>query len=240
LIEAVAHCHAPSVEAFGAVSSCAKIQLCPQHRYHLDDELADTLMEAFPGTQFRLHASVRVQKPHIIVDASTPASTEVDDYFTLVASLSKRFGSSVYSLHAGERKNCSLDEMAERIQRLQDRMGMVVAVEGLYPNAHRPQLLDSWQEYGWLLNSGLSYALDLSHVQIIAAREKRIETGLLREMLASPRCVEVHLSNNDGFVDSHQPILDTARLWWWNELAHAHVDTDFFTEGNVRSMLTRH
>lgn len=239
LFDAVALCHNPSFEAFGQVRT-RHMQLCPQHRYHLDDVLADELMAEFPDTNFRLHASVRVQKPHTIIDASSPDSPVTRDYFQRVAFLSHRFDAKVYSLHAGYRQSCDLETMAKRVRSLQDSMGLSVAVEGLYPNPRRAQLLDSWREYAWLLESGLSFALDMSHLQIIAACERKIERSLVRELLSSPACVEVHLSDNDGTRDTHQAILETAHLWWWPELVYAHSDAVFFTEGNAGRYQTVH
>jgi hypothetical protein len=57
-----------------------------------------------------------------------------------------------------------------------------------------------------LLESGAHYALDLSHLHIVATASGYVEWGLLQELLASPKCLEVHLSGNDGSADQHNAL----------------------------------
>jgi hypothetical protein len=82
-----------------------------------------------------------------------------------------------------------------------------------------------------LLESGAHYALDLSHLHIVATASGYVEWGLLQELLASPKCLEVHLSGNDGSADQHHA-LDVASVpWWWVLLADVNPNAVLFSEG---------
>lgn len=234
--EAVALCHAGVEEAFGPLSP-AHIQLCPQNFGIVTEEVVDRLRRRYPDTRFRLHANVRVERSHRLVDASTPW-TQAAGYFTRLADRHRRLGAPAYTLHVGQRSQASLVEMASNIQRLEELLGTSVGVEGLYPTPSGTWLLDSWEEYRWLLDSGLRYALDLSHLNILARRTRRIEMALVEELLASERCIEVHLSDNDGVRDSHRS-LKTLDQWWWRLLDKCHPGAVLFSEGLQRALAPR-
>ena len=78
--------------------------------------------------------------------------------------------------------------MIDAAHRLAEWFDAPVAVEGHYPerNAH-PWLISTWEEYAGLRDSGVPYALDLSHLHILATRTGCHETTLVAEMLASPQ-----------------------------------------------------
>ncbi len=207
----------------------ACVQLCPQSAGALTMAVADALRARFPGLRFQLHANVALRpgSPERI-DASTVCA-ETLPWFRRTAAISRRLGAARYSLHAGRRQGASFAQMADNLRRLAQEMELPVAVEGLYPAPGDPFLLSTWQEYRRLLNndsdsgpdSGLHFAIDLSHLHILHCREPA-DPGLVRALLASPRCLEIHISDNDGRADQHRPLPDPPdQRWWWPLLMEA-------------------
>jgi sugar phosphate isomerase/epimerase len=211
---------------FGTLST-AHVQLVPQTLGLLDEERVDGLLGAFPSTRFRLHANVRVLPRHRMADLST-FNTDLD-WFRQAARISQRLNAPAYSAHAGYRRHATLAQVLDAARRCADLFGCPVAVEGLYPDRHGAQLVSSWDEYRTVFESGVPYALDLSHLNIVAHREGRQDT-LVAEMLACERCIEVHVSDNDGHGDSHR--ICHASTWWMPLLAHCHPYAVIFSEGN--------
>lgn len=222
------------------------IQICPQNRGILDDEGAADILAVLPGTtKARLHANVRLlpmSSSHITGsspnahDASTgmlwrgyPATSKL--YFHQLAKLSSLLGSPAYTLHAGYRRNASLDEMRKNVLAIEQLMQIPVGVEGLYPQKDM-WLIHDWFEYAWLLESGLHYAIDLSHLHIVAKQSDRFELNLVKELVSSSKCIEVHVSGNNGDKDSHE--VTQANQWWFEALLHIHQDCVIFTEGDHR------
>lgn len=219
----------PHVEPlFGALST-THVQLVPQTMRQFDEACADSLRQAFPGIRFRLHANVRVLPRHRMADLST-FDTDLD-WFRQAAAISQRLGAPVYSAHAGYRRNASLDTVLDNARRCADLFGCPVAVEGLYPDRHDSQLVSKWAEYRALSGSGVPYALDLSHLNIVAHRYGRND-ALVADMLACERCIEVHVSDNDGSGDWHQVCAEPP--WWYPMLFHINPSAVIFSEGNHR------
>ena len=211
--------------------SCAHVQLCPQNFGVIDEALCDELKAKAPGTAFRLHASVRVFRSHRTFDASC-ADSDAWHYFGRVAELSAHLRAPAYTLHAGERQRATKEEVRDNVLRLQDRFGIPVGVEALYPAAGNRWLLSSWAEYAWLLATDIHYVIDLSHVAIVAHRERREDLALVLKLVNNPRCLEVHVSDNDGRADEHR--LLARHPWWWPVLDDVHPATVVFSEGNQR------
>jgi hypothetical protein len=65
----------------------------------------------------------------------------------------------------------------------------------------------------------------------VATASGYVEWNLLRELLASPQCIEVHLSGNDGSADQHHALDVDAVPWWWSLLACVNPDAVIFSEG---------
>ena len=215
------------------------LQLCPQHPGDLTEVIADELMAMAPDTQLRLHANVYVGQRKLY-DASTLSTSEHQKYFKGLASMSKRIKATAYSLHAGYRHQSTLQEMRDNVLTLQDWFGVPVAVEALYPirpsgRTPKPaQLLDSWAELEWLMEqSGLYMAIDLSHLQIIAAHEGRND-ALVASLLAHPNLLEVHVSDNDSRHDEHAMCSEQSAAWWMPLLQQASLNKHcvVFSEGN--------
>ena len=206
------------------------IQCCPQNLGHLSESACEDLRASFPQSTLRLHANARVLPHHVRYDAST-FSDDTRHYYLALADRSRRIGASAYSLHAGYQRNCSLPQMIDNVRRIQDIFGEVqVAVEGLYPNAVNPQLMDTWDAYQAVLDSGTPLAIDLSHTKIVARAAGSTDEGLLRDLLASPTTIEVHLSENNGVADHHDIL--RREPFWWHLLPCISANAVVFSEGN--------
>jgi len=212
------------------LGSVKHVQLCPQN-FGPVDEVLDELVAMSPETAYRLHANVRVVGHGRAFDCSTEG-VEHDAYFRRLGDISRQLGADVYTLHAGERKDRPVSDLVGRVERIEDLMGVSVGVEGHYPDKGNKWWISSWNEYAWLLDSGLKYALDLSHLHIVATRERCVHQNLVRELLSSDRCVEVHLSGNDGHSDAHVRLSDCPVFWWQELLTSKNPAAIQFYEGN--------
>lgn len=200
------------------------IQLCPQNgaraRTPLTTGLLDQLRARHPRRRFRLHANHRLhQAPAIAYDASTVAA-HWDSCFEPLARLHRHLEADVYSLHAGRCSQASRTELARGVARLETLFGSPVAVEGLYPSRREALHISTSEGYRWLLDSGLFMAIDLSHLHIVRTVEGDFDLGLLDALLQSGRCLEVHLSHNNGRADQHRD-LSAAPPWWWEAVVRA-------------------
>lgn len=228
--EAASHLVNAVTEPLLGELSTAHVQLVPQSRGQLTRSLADQLREAFPATRFRLHANVRVLPEHRFADLAN--LTMQLDWFEQAAAISQRLGAPAYTAHAGHRRDASLARLLDNARRCADLFDCPVGIEGMYPAPGNPWLVSTWPEYRALLDSGVPYALDLSHLHILACRSGRRDEELVHELLASPRCLEIHVSDNDGERDSHA--IAQAATWWIPLLARKHSGAVVFTEGNHR------
>lgn len=206
------------------------VQLVPQNFGVLDEELCNSLMAAYPHTQFRLHANVRISQKHTMADLS--GLHRHQQWFEQAARISKRLDAPAYTAHSGSRSEASMQQMLENARRLADLFGCPVGVEGQYPVKGDHLLVTSWGEYREVFESGVPYALDLSHLNILAHKSGEFETVMTQEMLACERCIEVHVSENDGSGDWHQ--ICERKLWWHELMPYINKKAVVFTEGNHR------
>lgn len=205
------------------------VQICPQHAGYIHEELIMEFMSIYPSTAFRLHASPKISGyGRRIVHVSN--SAENMDYLNEAIRLGEIMGSHGHTIHAGERQHCSMEQMIENLERLQQKTSMPVGVEGLYPSKNDRWLMSSWQDHELVLKSGSLYALDLSHLNIVAKAHGRNDS-LVEEMLASPQCIEVHVSGNDGRADSHKPLDKSNAPWWLTLLRKTNPAATIFYEG---------
>lgn len=216
------------------VISAEHIQICPQHINYFDSDMAKDLTRNFSNTKFRLHADVRLKNKRGYSTELSDFSETTEWYFQELSKLSKELGSKVYSLHPGKRK-VNLAQLKDQYLKVQDIFGDVtVCIEGLYPTDQSKLLIDKWEEYSWLAENNIPYALDLSHLKIVT---KRFGTNdsLLKDLISNPLCHEVHISFNNGFVDSHE-IADNKFLdefyKYKNFLNYTNSNAVIFTEGN--------
>ena len=205
------------------------VQICPQHAGYVDEELVTDLMQAYPDTAFRLHASPKLSgHGRSIVHVSN--WQEHQGYIDEALRLGGIMGSHGHTVHAGERRDCNIDEMIDRLDALQQKTGMPVGVEGLYPSMRDRWLMSTWQEHERVAERGCLYALDLSHLNIVARTHGR-QDDLVRDLLTSPQCIEVHVSANDGRADAHKPLEHSARPWWLEMLEECSSQAVIFYEG---------
>lgn len=218
--------HTPSDPVLGRLSA-QRLQLCPQGRGRLDADFASELVKAYPGIEWRLHANVQLESALRVVDlAHWPQER---DWFERLARVSAALKAPAYTAHAGRREQATVTQVLRHVREVEQSLGIPVGVEGHYPTPGGIWLFGCWAEYRTLFESGVRYALDLSHLHILAVQSGRIEWGLLREMVASPNCLEIHVSANDGSADRHEPL--TGPAWWLPLLAEAHPDAVIFYEG---------
>jgi hypothetical protein len=222
----LAHTHPVSEPLLGTLALNAT-QLCPQNRGLLDEAEIDAMRAAFPCTSLRLHANVRIEPQRQIIDL---AQFDADSrYWQRMAELSRYMGATAYSAHAGQRRYATLAEVIDNTKRAADLFGHRVALEGHYPTRNDLFLVSSWDEYRAVFESGIDMAIDLSHLNIVASKERRFEEGLVREMLASDQAIEVHLSGNEGDRDAHEPLIEAP--WWWPLLDAINPNAVVFSEG---------
>lgn len=236
LLDAIQLLHEPGLsEPLFSPVSLKHVQLCPQNRTQITEELANELRETYPDTQFRLHANAHVLPQRVIIDASNDARIpENKRYFEQLAKISKILGAPAYSLHAGYATNMDFIDMIWNVRRIEDIFdGTPVAIEGLYPSTRHKHLMKSLLDYEIVYRADMNVALDLSHLKIIAKRGT-FDIKVLKDMLESIRTLEIHVSDNDGDHDSHAPLSDEP--FWWDTLQSAKLnpDTVIFTEGNQR------
>lgn len=205
------------------------MQVCPQNPGLLDDAQAQALLDGFPQTCFRLHANAHALGWSSAADAST--AHLFGAYFDQLGRVARTLKSPAYTWHAGLRRYARFEEVLARTQELEQRWGIPVGVEGLYPTADDRYVISSWDDYARLLASGVRYAIDLSHLHIVREHAGREHpANLVRELLSSPQCLEIHVSANDGAHDMHAQI--GTEPWWWSDLrTHAHHGAQVFTEG---------
>ncbi|MDR0458176.1 MAG: hypothetical protein LBH10_03995, partial [Burkholderiaceae bacterium] len=213
---------------FGRLSD-VHVQMAPQSLKCLTEERADALRGIHSETQFRLHANVRVLPERRLADLSNFEQNR--DWFEQAARINGLLQARAYTAHAGRRSNATLDRALDNARRCADLFGCTVGIEGHYPTGGDVWLVSSWPEYRQVFESGVPYALDMSHLNILAARTGRQEITLVAEMLACERCIEVHVSDNDGQRDEHR-VCTTPR--WWYPLLTTHVNPKavIFSEGN--------
>lgn len=206
-------------------------QICPQNRGVLTVARAHSMREALPSNEFRLHANVRVLQERMIVDVADFDAGAA--YWMALREVHHALGATKYTAHAGMRKSDNLQGMMEKAKRLADFLGCPVAVEGHYPARKDPFLMSTWSEWETAFRAGVPVVVDVSHAAIIANITRCRRDDLVKEMMASPLCLEVHLSGNDGFKDQHRAL--SGDEWWWPLLEHVNPAADLFYEGAAAS-----
>lgn len=210
----------------------SNIQLCPQSRGVLGEMDAAFLREKYPDIQFRLHANIKTMAHRVIYDAIDFGKPEFDSRWHSIKSISAILNAPCYTLHAGARENGDFSALIDRVRRLQDFMQIPVGVEGHYPMKERTHHLDSWLDYERLLRTEIGYVVDLSHLNIVARHEKHIDFDLVRALITSPRCLEIHLSGNNGIRDEHG--LLKGNEWWLPVIAGENISGKIFFEGRMQ------
>lgn len=208
--------------------SLDEVQICPQNRGLLSTESVTALRNAYPGTRFRLHANARVAGWTSFMALAN--SDRHPGYFRTLSQVSNALKAPAYTLHPGVRQDASWKQLGARLESLTDLMGIPVGVEGMYPTPTDRYLLSTWPEYRQLLESGWRYALDLSHVNVMTRNQAPDSEAfaLLKDLVAAPQCIEIHVSDNDGERDSHVRLERTP--WWQSLLSIANPHAVIFSE----------
>lgn len=205
------------------------VQLCPQNANINSLDTIGLLAEKYPDTQFRLHADVKLKGRFTKADLCWFKKENISNW-QCIADVSNMLKAPCYSLHAGERKECSLEKLFDNYFQLQELFDCPIAIEGHYPASNDMWLLSKWQEHEELLkHDDICYVIDLSHLNIIANRYGW-QDDLVRELISDKRCLEIHVSANEGKADSHQPI--EVKPYWYEFLTIANTEAEIFYEGN--------
>lgn len=218
------------------------IQLCPQSYGVVDEGLITDLKRHYPRTKFQLHSNVRLKCGKTPVHGSSHGEW-VNEYLETFERLTLLSGCGIYSLHSGYADEMTLNDMFENVREWNRQYNIIIAVEGLYPERRRQALISTWTEYEQLLHADIPYAIDLSHLHIVATTERKRPLQLVRDLLRSQHCREIHLSANNGRVDAHQPWSESNSEWWWEVLDSRHDQCVVFCEENLqtrRNHLGRH
>ena len=218
---------AGNLDALGELS-LDQVQICPQNAGVLDWIAAEALREDYPDTTFRLHANARVDGWSSLADLASLQHHA--GYFIELATLSQVLEAPAYTLHAGLRRNAGMAALQSNLLICEDLFECPVGVEGMYPTDNDRYNVSTWQEYRAVFDRGMRYALDLSHLNLLAYKTGVQDDGLVRELLASEQCLEIHVSGNDGERDEHGLIV--GEPWWMRLLEHAHPAAVIFSEEN--------
>ena len=210
------------------------VQICPQNFGTVDESMIERLNALFPNTKFRLHANVGLFVQRRVVDLANWSDERFVSYWDRLIEVNGKLRGPAYTVHAGLRRDATLTDLFGYVLDLENRMQCPVGIEGMYPAKGNPYLCSSWTEYRQLFDSGVRYALDLSHLNIVVRAERRIDAELVKDMLASPNCIEIHVSGNDGSHDQHRAIVGSE--WWIGLLDQSHPGAVVFAEGNLRGV----
>ena len=224
----------PSDPILGPLST-DKLQLCPQNPGRLDVDFAQDLVRAYPGIEWRLHGNVQIDNHPRIVDLCD--FREEYEWFAQVGRISAALKAPVYTAHAGRSESATIHDVIDNARAIEQLIGMPVGIEGHYAQPHQGWLFCSWSEYGYLLETEAHYVIDLSHLHILAMRTDIIEWTMVEELLSNPRCLEVHLSDNNGKADQHRPL--SGPTWWLPLLPKIHPGATIFYEGRLSPAVSR-
>ena len=237
VLEAIETMTNDAKEGFG-LYSYKHLQLCPQTPDVYCESLLSSIHKRLPDTQLRLHANIRVSTARKVIDVSN-YGVHTRDYFKRISDLSRYISAPTYSAHSG-RRNASLAKLFHQWEQIQLMFDCPVLIEGMYPSQKEDYFINSWNEYVQLMHSGCPYALDLSHLNIVAKHEgKRPQT--VYDLVCHPNCLEIHLSHNNGNTDAHRSL--SATHWknvWWKEswlsgLKHRSSLPVHFSEGMLHA-----
>lgn len=214
------------VPVLGAIG-VSHAQICPQNYQGgpITLERIKALQEAYPETQFRFHANVRILEKGCQYDLGT--ADRLPEYTEELGHFLAELGQP-YSLHAAGNMR-PLNSQIRLAQNLTIKFGVPVAIEGLYPS-RVGNTLSVWDDWKTVLDRDVYFALDFSHLNIILKQlNTPVPVKLIEDLLASPNCLEVHLSGNDGLRDSHEAC--GGEEWWLDFLPLIKETSVCFYEG---------
>lgn len=220
----------------------SQAQITPQNFKKWSPENTEKFKILYPDTAFRFHASVRLEEydgplPWFDISRFIKNPNLGIQYFKALARCNAVLGNPTYSLHTGFRpKRDDIRTLINAYKRIEDIMQCTIAVETLYPHPIEPDKwwINSWKEHEALLNSGINFVIDFSHLNIIHQTEGP-NISLVEAMLASEHLTEIHLSGNNGSADSHESLKSIPNtIWWQGLLNNSNTQTDIFSEGTIK------
>ena len=113
------------------------------------------------------------------------------------------------SLHAPRRWECTLKELERSLIELQQVLQVPVSVEVMPTNDYWCSNLDSLVDFPLLL--------DVSHIFIWQRGNLETTECTCRQLLVSHSVTGIHLSHNQGFADTHDPI--PSDVWFAGDIA---------------------
>lgn len=204
-------------------------QLCPQSQGVMNVALIDEIKEKYPDTLFRLHSDVKIEG-HQCNDRNLSelhSNPHTYDYFKALAKINRLLNSQPYIASPGQ--GADVKTLHDNAKRLMEYFETPVGVEAMYPGFS----ISTWGEYKDMMDSGMYYALDLAHLNIVAKKERKQDLGLLMALMISENCLEIHLSDNEGRQDSNNILREEP--WWFDTLMKAPTrNAVLFTEGNQK------
>ncbi|WP_019025540.1 MULTISPECIES: TIM barrel protein [unclassified Thioalkalivibrio] len=225
---------------FGSLSF-DHIQICPQNCLgELTVDRALQMAADYPDTRFRLHANVRLSGKHSLRRDANRIHLD-QAYIDEMQQVTRALGAPAYVLHPGRRAKGEPERAIQRVFRntldLEQRLGIPVGIEGQYPvTSPQQHWFHDWEGYRALLEGPCHFAIDLSHLNIVASKTGRWDWALLRDLVQSPRCIEVHVSDNDGTRDQHSPMDTAAPPAWGSVLSSVQPGAAIFYEGVMRTL----
>jgi len=213
------------------------IQICPQNSGITTVETIDDINLLKPDSEIRLHANVKVFDPYVwrrrgnpplsMADASRYRHPKFKEYWDTLVPIIQHIGNP-YTFHAGSRVGSTLEQVLASVGDLEQRVGSPVGIEGMYPTCKNSYIMSTMDEYRKVMESGVHYCVDLSHLNIIRHYEGGLDESLVQEMLLSCNCIEIHISGNNGISDSHKGI--DGNEWWIKLVHHDLIKASLITE----------
>ncbi len=203
------------------------LQVCPQQSDLITEASLNALMEAFPGVEIRFHSNIHVITQRVLRDVIDFDASDL--YWKRMKALGQHAGVTSYSAHAGFREKGDMTSLFQQQQRMTDFLGVPVALEGHYPVRGNRFLCSDWAEWEAMYNSELPFVVDVSHAAIIANIKRERNDDLIGAMLSSERCLEIHISGNNGIADQHTEL--SGQEWWWSLIAGRNQESHIFYEG---------
>ena len=164
------------------------IQICPQNSGITTIESVSNIQLLKPDSEIRLHANVKVIDPYVwrrlgnpplsMADASRYRRGKFKEYWDTLIPILQHIGNP-YTFHAGSRRSSDLNQVIASTRDLEQRVGHPVGVEGMYPTDKDSYIMSTMDEYKKVMDSGVHYCIDLSHLNIVRHHERGLDESLV-------------------------------------------------------------
>lgn len=162
----------------------------------LDQRMLDSMRKHHPDVRLIAHGALAMAG-RVHVDLSSMHLGESPAVVERIMQFLLDNGIGFWSLHAGNARHASMDQVLDRVRLLCGlHPGRIeVAVEGNPPAPGA--LLSSWDEYRYLLGTDTPYVVNTAHLEILESREG-IDERVMESLFTSPGCRLIHVSGTDG------------------------------------------